>query len=141
MDCVYDSYREYMEFLGENAAHWEHMKFRFLRRTMQGGDGPTDGSIAPWLIQNLARRKGLSVIAQTGYDMTPGHWAKNAPGKLAAAASSRVRWWTVDKTFIQPAIYLMWGMQHAVFSPSVPTYGVPVIGIHIYREERDGQDN
>lgn len=141
MDCVYYAYQEYMEYLGESASHWELVKFRLMRKTLQGGNGPTKGCIAPWLIQNLARRKGLSVIAQTGYDMTPGHWEKSASNVLASAASGRVRWWAVDKTFIQPAIYLMWGQQHAVFSPSVPDYGIPVIGIHIYRKEQDGEDN
>jgi hypothetical protein len=135
MDCVFDAYTEHLEFLGLRTGAIDWQAFRAYRRLLQGRDEATKGYTAPYIINKLARRKNLVTITQTGCGITGGHWIEAAPGLLAKRAARNTEWWASDEVWIEPAIYLMWGASHAIFSATLPPVGRPVVAIRIFKPE------
>lgn len=133
-DCVYHAYVVHLEALGLEPGRWEHARFRFLREIVDH-NGPTHGSVAPWIISRLARSHGLKVRVQTGNYWTKKHWIEAARTKIGRAVACKTDYEYSQQLMLEPAIYLLYGSQHAVFSTGVPLTSYPIMAIQMYKEE------
>lgn len=137
MDCLFDAYREYLEFMGVKV-DWrrEYKRFCRLRRfTHLGKQGYVHGSVIPFIIGQLIKPHDMQMIVDTSY-FKKANWVGSAPNWLARIIARRTDYGHYDmhRVHLAPAIYMMWGGKYAVFKLAVPQHGIAVLAIQLRKE-------
>jgi len=81
----------------------------------------------------LGQKHGLLARVQTSNYWTAKHWIECAPSRRARAVARRTPYVYGDVITLKPAVYLMYGVQHAIFSTYVPNF-LPIVAIQLYKE-------
>lgn len=133
-DCVFHAFAAHLEATtGQTPTTWDKRYFWAMRRLLDK-DGTTHGSIAPWIVKRLAKKHGLGVRVQTSNYWTKKHWTKYAPSRWARLAACAIDYEYNDVVTLEPAVYLLYGVGHAVFSTHVPEF-LPIVAIQLRKEE------
>lgn len=134
-NCVYYAYRDHLLYLGLEPSRADWFLYSTIKKLTQSPVDYTYNGIVPLMIECMARAKGL--------DMKVQHYLWTKEMCLAFAiddnASMLMRLGIitgdfqeeVDKITLEPAIYLLYGQRHAIFSTCVPRKGIPVMAIQL----------
>ncbi len=136
MNCVYDAYRYHLDDLKMSLHYMDWSNYERLKHFTHGHqDQPTYGGIVPCLIGWMRLIHDLEMRIQHGL-LTKAH-------HLEETQTLRQRLIIQNTDFgvyafpltLEPAIYLLYADSHAVYSRTVPTYGVPIMAIQLRRPE------
>lgn len=137
MDCVYHAYTDYMRYLGEQVGYTDLLYWKTLKWWTHGSKPQyTFGGVAPWIIDKLAGLHGYFVVAVCRI-YTPAHYIEaarvNHPAhyKRMRAIIQKTNWWQDNNLYNYAGIYFLLANQHAIFSRTIPTYGIPNMQIFL----------
>ena len=134
MDCVYEAYTQYLQNLGYRASTLDYLVYRTLKVLTHGiSPQPTFGGMVPFIIWCLAKLWGMSVRIQYRI-WTPVHLEASAPNLIQRVIVKYSYFGILREVkyiTLQPAIYLLLGSHHAIFSQQVPS-GQVVMALQLY---------
>ena len=134
MNCVLDAYTAHLCHLCCSENKLDIYLYETIKRLTQS-PGYTFGGTVPFIIESMAKTHRLSikvehrVWTQTHYMAYAQSNNMNRFAKLAIVLGNFGN--EVNKITLEPAIYLMWNSNHAIFSTEVPRKGVPVMAIKL----------
>lgn len=129
MHCLYVAYQRHLIHLGCPPSKADWYLYKGMRAAFRV-EGATPGPIVPFVIRRLASLRGLSVevehsVFEKGHHVVD---AQNKTQRLIAQHTSFGKY--VQRVTLEPAIYTLIDVSHAVFSETVPA-GVPTIALQI----------
>ena len=134
MDCVYEAYAEYMDYLGITVSGVDHILYRAMKYATHGVRPQyTFGGVVPWMYITLGKLHGLRLTMEHRVYSKDHHLivADNKVQRFIIRHTDYGRW--VRRFTLCPAIYLLLGQQHAVFSLTpTPTQGSPTAAFQFY---------
>lgn len=134
MNCVLDAFEAHLEAVGGTTQRSDRQLFNRIRWVLELGQcRPLHVSVVPFAVSQLAKRHGLTTVVQHSI-LTPAQicytgerswWLARLIGKLSDWGEH------TEPVTLQPAIYGIWGMNHAIFHVEVPDFGVPLIAVQL----------
>ena len=137
MDCVLTAYKSHLCYLGITYNRIDETVYHFIKaRTHSTIPSYTYGGIVPLILSTMAfLGHGLNIEIEHSI-WTQYHYLSFAAkeemsvlmkfGIMAGNFGKKV-----EKITLEPAIYLMYDMAHAIFSPHVPHSGIPIVAVKI----------
>lgn len=115
MNCVLNAYQDHLKFLGLSVGSERHI-YHALRYLTGSSKSYTPGSIAPLIIQMMARARGLEMIVQSR--MHTGAFYQAMADSGVERVIARLTDWgnEVDKVDLTPGILLIHNHRHAHFA-------------------------
>jgi hypothetical protein len=118
MNCVFWAYQDYLEWLNIPEREWEPAYWAVLKQLANGDAlAPTKGSVAPWLIKQLARLHGLEITVQSKVKTKAVH-LNEAGSAIERWVVRRSDYGALGEITLTPAIVMNSKTRHAWFSTS-----------------------
>lgn len=135
MNCVYRAYVDHLLYIGQEPNRVDWFLYSTIKSITQSPNDYTYNGIVPFMVECMAKAKNLDVRIQHRL------WTKELCLAFAVSdnASMLMRLGIiagdfqeeVNKITLEPAIYLLYGWRHAIFSAVVPYRGIPVMAIQL----------
>ena len=127
MHCLFVAYQRHLEYLDicpDKADWWLYLGMRAAFRV----EGATPGPVVPFIVKRLSYLHGLSVqIEHSVFEKA--HHVADADNKVQRLIASHTDFGQYGIE-LEPAIYTLVDISHAVFSETVPS-GVPTIALQL----------
>jgi len=136
MNCVFHAYCDHLRHIGVTPTMVDWTTYQWLKAVTHGTKPqPTQGGMVPFIIRTMARIHHLDVTVQHRL-MTKAHHLYEAQNWRQRLIIKRTYYGDcVDPPMLAPAIYLLAGSQHAMFSTDYLYLGVPTIALQLTKGE------
>jgi hypothetical protein len=137
MDCLYDAFREHLQFLDVQEHSWDKSNFNSFRNLTHPKPGPVVAGIAPYIIKMLAQTHDLKLNVQhrlwtrEHYDA----WIRKTydhHGMRYGLVRADLGEYTEEIT-LRPAIYGLINSKHAIFSTELPESKSILVAIQLIK--------
>ena len=135
MDCVYNAFLIYMEFLNKPVSGVDYVFYKAMKYATHGPTPRyTFGGVVPWMLSGLGRLHGLRLTMEHRVYSKAHHLlvCDNDIQEWVVRRTDYGEW--VRKFTLAPAIYLLLGSQHAVFSTEVVYQHCPTAAFQYHQK-------
>ena len=140
LNCVYDAYVEHLKDLDLTPFKLDQFIYDVLKSQYHWHrPEPTYGGVVPMIIDGMRRHHKLDMRVQHGL-LTKAHHLEDAQNPrqfLLIEMHSQLFGEYAFPLTLEPAIYLLYADSHAIYSRTVPTYGMPIMAIQLRKSNEE----